>query len=461
MQMRHGVRNIIQMQDLPEWKILLKLSWPVVVSMLVQSLYNFVDSIYLSRLGSQALSAISLSFVVQNFVAVFFTGLATGINAVISRALGAGNVERARQTVFTGTVTYSAFSLVIMACSFWFIPMYFNGSSSDPDVAGYGISYLLPCMSLVILSSTQIVFERILQSSGVSEYMLICQIIGCGLNVAIDPVFIFGFGPIPEMGIAGAAYATLLGQLAASIAAILFNVKKNNLLFRKGHSSIGFDMKIAALICYIGIPSSAVGLASSISGYFINRILIGFSATANAAFGIYAKLENIAVVPGQGLAAGLVTLLAFFYGKRDFDRMRRAFVTGEIIIESWMVLCALLFIFVPKLPLMPFDLSDDMIQLTVPAVQIVGSTYILSGLMIGLGSFYQAVGKSFYTLFVALSRQLLVRIPIAFFLASFGTISLVWWCWPISEVISDLVNVTFFRRVYRSTKKQLSIEQGD
>ena len=454
-------RNITEMQDMPIYRILFRLSWPVVLSMFVQSFYTFVDSIYLSKLGDSAMSAVSLSFTVQNFTAVFFTGIATGMNVLISRFLGAGDYRKARDSMYTGCMLQFAFSVVVMALSFSFVPFYFSRSTSNPDVILQGTRYLLPCMGLAVFSSSQIVFERVLQASGLSGHMLLCQIVGSAVNIILDPVLIFGLGPFGAMGIRGAAVATLAGQLSAAIAAIILNIRKNSLLFGGHKEKRTFDWKYAGLICYIGIPSSAVGLASSISGYFVNRILIGFSSTANAAFGVYAKLENIAVVPGQGCAAGLVTLLSFYIGQKNYRKMRKAFIIGELTIATWMIMCAMLFILAPRIPLLPFSVSEELKSLTIPAVRIVGSTYILSGFMIGLGSFYQAVGKSIYTLVVAASRQLLVRIPIAFWLASFGSISLIWWCWPISEVVSDAVNLVIFSRIYKKTKIKMSYCGGN
>lgn len=452
----YSTRNIIDMQDMPIWRILFKLSWPVALSMLMQSLYNFIDSIYLSRLGDEVLSSVSLAFTVQNFVSVFFVGIATGMNVVISRALGSGDFRKAKDAMFTACVIQFAFSAILFTASFWFVPFYYKTCSANGAVIMHGIKYLLPCMIFAIFSSFQILFERLLQSSGLSKYMLFCQFLGSGVNILLDPILIFGFGTMKGYGVAGAAYATLTGQLVSAVAAIVLNFKYNSLLFDEKIRGRRFSWSLAGSICYIGIPSSAVGLASSISGFFINKILIGFSATANASFGIYAKLENMVVVPAQGLSAGLVTLLSFFVGKKDFGRLRKAFLVGEFAISSWMIPCALLFIITPGIPLSPFSLSNEMLELTIPAVQIVGSTYILSGFMIGLSSFYQAIGKSIYSLIVVASRQLFVRIPIAFLLASFSSVSLIWWCWPISEIVSDTVNICVFRHLYKRTRKQLT-----
>ena len=435
--------------------MLFHLAWPVILSLLVQGFYSLVDSFYLSRLGEEVLSAVSISFVIQNLATGFFGGIATGMNVLISRAIGAGRFDDAKSAVINGLVVQAVLVSCFMVFGIWGVPLYFRGTTSIENVITYGIQYLTPCMLFVVASAGQVTFERFLQSTGVTKYMLIAQGTGSIVNIVLDPIMIFGLLGFPALGIRGAAYATIFGQFVAFGIAVLFNFKRNKLVF-SGLSFRLLNWETSKNVCKIGVPLAATSIASNFGNYFVNRILISFSAAANAAFGVYAKLQSVALMPTSGFSSGLVTMYAFFHGKRDLIRIKKSLITGEVIIGGWNFFCFLFFFLFPVPVLKVFNASEEMISVGVHCFRIIGLTYLTSGLMTGLAAFFQSIGKSIYSLFVALSRQVLVRVPVAYYLASFGKVNIVWWCWPISEVTSDIVIVTLFVIVFRKFTAELN-----
>lgn len=451
--------SIMDYVDYPEHRILFSLSWPVVLSLLVQGLYTFVDSIFLARLGAEVLSAVSLSFVIQNLASSFFTGIAVGMNAVISKALGSGDLDTARSTVISGFLIQGAFCLCFISFGIFGVEFYFSGTTDNLAVIAYGTEYLTPIMILCMIMAAQITAERLLQSSGISRYTLCSQAVGTIVNIILDPIMIFGLLGCPKLGVSGAAYATLIGQFSAVAVAMLINFKKNTILFDRIFLT-RFDMGVAWTVIKIGVPTAATGIFSSFGNYFINRILVGFSATANAAFGIYTKLQSIALMVSHGVSAGLVTMYSFFYGRKDLGRMNNTLCAGELITGSWGAFCFLIFFSIPTVLMAPFAPSREMLIVGVPCFKIIGITYLTSGLMSGLNSFFQATGHSQYTFLSSFTRMVLIRVPVAYFLASFGQVGLLWWCWPISEVVSDSVSFILFLRCYKGIRNELIHNTG-
>jgi putative MATE family efflux protein len=378
------------------------------------------------------------------------------MNALISRALGAGDRTRAKAAVINGLIVQGFFVVLFTLFGFWGVPLYFTSTTSLSAVIDYGIDYLQPLTLFSICMAGQISCERLLQATGVSKYMLYAQIAGTLVNFILDPILIFGLIGFPCLGVRGAAIATVLGQFVAMLVALWFNLTKNGEIFKGLLNNHLISKEMLLKICKIGIPTSLTGIGASIGNYFINRILIGFSASANAAFGVYAKLQNLALMPTQGMSAALVTVYAFFYGKKDLHRIQRSIKVGEIIVGCWNVICFLVFFIFPVPLLSIFSPSAEMLQVGIPCFRIIGLTYLTSGLMTGLIAFFQAIGNTIYSFVVSLSRQVFVRIPIAFWLASFGDANLIWWSWPISEVTSDLVTISLFIYVYRKFVKELS-----
>ena len=446
--MKKADQSIESLLHLPDGRLLLRISVPVIASLMVQGLYSLVDSVFLSRLGETALSAVSLAFVVQGFATAFFSGIATGINALLSRALGRRDESGARVVVLSGFWVQSLFVLAFTLFGLFGTRMYFARSTTDADVIALGVRYLQPCMVLILFSAAQVTLERTLQATGITKYVLYVHAVGTAVNLILDPILIFGYLGIPALGAAGAAYATVLGQLAAALLALYFNQRHNGFLFRGLLSKARPSRILMGEVCKIGIPSAMVGIASSLGNYCVNRILIDFSPTANAAFGVYTKVQSVAVMPVQGLCMGLVTLLSFFYGRGDLSRFRGTLRTGVLSLGLWGLCCVILFTIFPQVPMAIFSPTEQMLRVGLPAFRIIGTTYLFSSMMSGCTAYFQTTGKSIYPFFITLSRQVLVRIPVAYALATMGVIDRIWWCWPISEIVSDIVCLLLFIRTY-------------
>lgn len=450
-----------RLENKNEFRILVTLSLPIIMSMLVQGLYSLVDGVFISYLGDEALSAISLSFVYVNLFNAVFTGLATGINAVISREIGAKRIRDAKTAVLSGIAIQTVVSIVAVISSIMLIDFYFQKSTTNEAVRTFGSDYLTIIMCFSFLSCAQQTLERILQSSGLSKLMIFSQVTGTVVNSILDPILIFGLGPIPAFGIKGAAWATVIGQLSAAAVALILNLKKNRVLFDGLFKEAKISLSQIREIFWIGLPAASVGIASSIGNYYINIILIRYISTANAAFGVYTKLQSVALIPTQGFGAGLLTQFSYFYGQRNWKRIRKSLIAGLVLCEVWALFCFTCFFFFPTVLMKPFNLSEQMIEIGIPCFRIIGLTYLVSCFMLVLNSFFQANGQGVFTFIISVSRQLLVRIPVASFLTRFGNIELIWWCWPISEVISDTITVIFFIIGYRKLRNKLTGGNND
>ncbi len=447
-------KTIFDLQEKSERSMLIQLSWPVVLSLLIQGLYSFVDSLFLSRLGAEVLSAISLAYVIQGLTSSFFTGIATGMNSIISRSLGAGDYENAKCAVKSGFLVQFIFVILFMLLGIFGTELYFVSTTDKTAVIEYGVQYLKPILLLIFSMALQVTSERLLQSTGLTRYTLYSQAAGTVTNIILDPILIFGLGRIPALGIPGAAYATIIGQLVAALLSLFFNGKYNTIIFSK-LENVKIKSETLGEVIKIGVPTSATGICSSFGNYFINRILLSFSASTNAVFGIYAKLQSIALMPTQGLHAGLVTMYSFFYGKKDLVRINKSIKEGEILSGIWNIFCFISFFFFSSQLMAPFSPTEEMTHLARYCFRIIGLTYLTSGLMSNLTAFFQASGRSYYTLLVGICRTVVVRVPVAYLLKRFNNINLIWWCWPISELPSDIICLILFIICYKKFKKDI------
>ena len=449
--------DLRSIQSLPVSRQLLTLALPMIASLFVQGLYSVVDSLYLSRLGEDALSAVSLAFILQGVVTAFATGIATGMNALISRMLGAKRPEEARGAVRCGFVLQLGFAAFFALVGVFGIPGYFALSTDSLQVRQLGADYLRPCMLGAVASIAQVTLERLLQSAGKTRCTLVSQGLGALTNIVLDPLLIFGGLGLPGLGAAGAAYATLAGQAVATAAALHFNRTRNAALF-SGWRTGRLSGRTMWEICRVGLPASAVGIAGSAGNYCINKLLIDFSSVSNAAFGVYTKLQSFALIPQTGLHVSLVTLLSYYIGARDPVRLRSTLNWGFFYIAVWSVVCFAAFFFFPGLLLAPFRPTEQMLEVGLPCFRIIGTTYLLSGYGIVMNAMFQASGRGSYSLIGSVARQILIRIPAAIWLAGFGRMELIWWCWPISEVTSDTVTLILYRRTLKKTMPLLEGE---
>ena len=442
-----------KMGTMPVGKLLFQISFPIIISMMIQALYNIVDSMYVSRINEQALTAVSLVFPMQMLMLSVAIGTNVGVNALLSRALGAKQFERVRsiaqQAVFLIIICYA-----IMACVLFFsAPGFIGMQTKDPLIYEYGITYMQICGVLCIGVFIQVCMERLLTATGKTVYTMICQIIGAIINIIMDPILIFGYGPFPEMGIAGAAAATIFGQIVAGIIGICFNLRVNKeiQLSMKGFRP---DWGLIREIYKIGIPSIVLQSIGSIMTFGMNLVLMKYlaNATAAAVFGVYFKINSIFFMPVFGLNNGLVPIVAFNYGARRRKRIED--VTRIATIVSFILLLAgtVAFWAIPETLLGIFNASDNMLAIGVPALRAISLSFPIAAYNIIRGSVMQSLGSAFNSMLVSLARQLFVLLPSALILAVIfrenGGLPQLWYSFVIAEVVALILTFFFYRRVY-------------
>ena len=437
-----------KMGVMPVNRLLLTMSVPIMISMLVQALYNVVDSIFVAQLSEDALNAVSLAFPMQNLMISVATGTGVGISALLSKSLGEHDTERvqraARNGVFLALVSFIVFAII----GVFFSRTFFQLQTDIPAIVDGGTQYLLICTLLSFGLFGQICFERLLQSTGKTFYTMITQGLGAILNIIFDPLFIFGIGPFPKMGVAGAAAATVLGQIVAFIVSIFINHAKNpeiQLSF-KGFRPHGATI---ARIYAVGVPSIIMASISSVMTFGMNKILISFTSTATAVFGVYFKLQSFVFMPVFGLNNGMVPIIAYNFGARKPDRMKKTFNLAVAYATLIMVLGFAVMQLAPTLMLSFFNASDKMLEIGVPALRIISISFLLAGVSVICSSFFQALGHGMLSLWISVVRQLFVLLPVAYVLSRIGGLATVWWAFPVAEVVALILCVVFLRYAYR------------
>ena len=437
---------------MPISKLIWNMSLPIIASMLVQALYNIVDSVFVSRVSEQALTAVSLAFPAQNLMIGLATGTAVGVNALMGRALGAGIRQRADQVanngVFLAVVGFVISAVLGLTCS----DLFFRSQTQVESIIRMGNDYLRIVTVGSLGMFCQIMYERLLQGTGRSLLSMYTQGLGAIINIALDPVFIF----VLDMGVAGAAVATIIGQLCGCALAIWFNHRKNTDITL---SLRGFrpDWRLIGEIYAIGLPSVIMVAIGSVMTFLMNKILIVYHSaheTAATAFGVYFKLNSFIFMPIFGMNNGVIPIVAFNYGAQNRRRMVETIKRGTLYASCIMVFGTVLFQLIPGPLLKIFDATDTMLTVGIPALRIISLSFCMAGACIALGSSFQALGKSIYSMITSIVRQLVFLVPIAYVLARYGASvgndDLVWWCYPIAEVFSLTLTLLFFRHVYRT-----------
>ncbi len=433
-----------KMGVMPVNKLILNMSFPMMVSMLVQAMYNIVDSIFVARVSEDALTAVSLAFPVQTLLVAVGAGTNVGVNALLSKSLGEKDFNRANKTamngIFLAVLGFIAFVLVgLLAVK----PFYLSQvKTTDSDIYTMGISYL----SIVCICSfgvfAQFIFEKLLQSTGMTFYSMISQLSGAVTNIVLDPILIFGLLGFPAMGVAGAAIATVMGQCVGATLAFIFNIKKNHeiQLSVKGFKP---DGQIIGKIYKVGVPSIIMQAIGSVMTYGMNLILIQFTSTATAVFGVYFKLQSFFFMPVIGLNNGMVPIIAYNFGAGKRSRMVSTIKYSMVYAFCLLFLGFLAFEFIPSTLLGLFDASEEMLQIGSKALRIIGVHFLVAWFCIIAGSVFQAVGNGVYSLVVSVARQLVILLPAAYILAKIGGLDLVWWAFPIAETMSLTVSSIF------------------
>ena len=445
-----------KMGTMPVGKLLFNMSLPMMVSMLVQALYNIVDSIFVAKLSENALTAVSLAFPLQTLLIAVATGTGVGMNALLSKSLGEHDFKKANKIADNGIFLYVLSYIVFLILGFTVVKPFYASQigSADVEIMELGIDYLSTVMILSFGLFGQIFFERLLTSTGRTIFSMTSQLCGAITNIILDPILIFGLLGAPKMGVTGAALATVIGQCVAGIIACVCNHKFNHevSLNIKGFRP---DWTLIGHIYAIGIPSIIMQSIGSVMTYCMNRILIEFSSTATAVFGVYFKLQSFFFMPVFGLNNGITPIIAYNYGAKQRKRMLKTIKLSLIVAFCLTFIGFLSFEAIPQVLLDMFNASEDMLTLGVPALRIIGIHYLIAWFCIVIGTVFQALGKAVFSMIVSIMRQLVVLIPAAYILAKLDGLHAVWWSFPIAEVISLLVTLFFFIKIYREIISKL------
>ncbi len=453
--MSDSVRQENKMGVMPIPKLLISMSLPMIMSMLVQALYNVVDSMFVAQLNENALTAVSLAFPIQNLMIAVAAGTGVGINALLSKSLGEKKFETANTIAKNGILLGILSSLVFAILGLLGSRLFFEIQTKDAQIIEYGTQY----MSVITIVSfgifLQITFERLLQSTGKTIFNMITQGMGAIINIILDPILIFGWFGLPAMGVTGAAVATVIGQIFAALLGLFFNYKFNKEIhvsfkgFKPCKETIGNIYKI-------GVPSIIMQSIGSLTTFGINNILLMFSSTAATVFGVYFKLQSFVFMPVFGLTNGMIPIVAYNYGAQNKKRIYQTIKLSAIIAVGIMLVGLTIFQLFPQTLLGLFEASDHMLEIGVPALRTISLSFVFAGFGIVSSCVFQALGNGVYSMFISLTRQIVVILPVAFIFAKLFGLNMVWFAYPIAEVVSVFMCIFMLRRILKTKVKPLA-----
>ncbi len=443
-----------KMGTMPINQLLVNISLPMVISMLVQALYNIVDSIFVAQIDEYALTAVSLAFPLQNFMIAVGAGTGVGVNALLSKRLGEKRMKEvdltANNSVFLAVCNYLLFLVIGLFLS----DTYYRLQTDIPEIIEYGKTYLFICTAASFGMFGQFCFERLLQATGRTVCTMITQTTGAVINLIFDPILIFGLFGFPKMGIAGAAAATVFGQIVAMIFAIFYN-KKKNVEVRLSIPQMRPDAKTLKQIYEVAVPAILMQSIGSVMTFLMNKILLGFTSTAAAVFGVYFKLQSFIFMPIFGLNNGLIPIVAYNYGagykERIIKVMKSSMIAAFVIMLAGLLTAEL----IPEMLLMLFKASDQMLKIGVPALRILCTCYIFAGVSIVASGVFQGLGKSVYSLVLSVIRQIVILIPAAYLLSLTGELNAVWLSFPIAEIVSFTVTLIYLKKTMRTLDQMI------
>ena len=443
---------------MPVRRLLITMALPMMISMLVQALYNVVDSIFVAQISESARTAVSLVFPFQNLMISIGVGTAVGVNALLSRSLGEKNFALADQTAENGVFLSLLSYLAVLVLSLTLAQPFMAIQIDDPEIISYGVSYLRLVGGLSVGMFAAIMLERLLQSTGRTFYTMITQGLGAVINIVLDPLMIFGIGPFPEMGVAGAALATVIGQCVGAVLALYYNIRHNPEIHPRLR---GFRPNGAVIrrIYAVGVPSILLSSIGSVMTFGMNQILTSFTSTATAVFGIYFKVQSFAFMPIFGLNNGMVPIVSYNLGAQKKKRLVGTVKFAFLLALCIMIAGFLVFQLLPAPILRLFDASDIMLSIGVPALRIISISFLLtSGSIISISTL-QALGKGVQSMMISFTRQLIVLLPVAWLLSLRGTLESIWWAFPIAEVVTLALSVFLLARAYRTLVKPMPDEE--
>ena len=450
-----------KMGTMPVKRLILNMSLPMIISMMVQALYNVVDSIFVAQLSEEALTAVTLVFPMQNFIIALATGTGVGFNVLLSQGLGEKNYEKSDSAANAGVFLVLINTIIFVLIGLFGAVPFITSQTNDAAIQADAIIYLQIISFLSTGSFLQITGERLLQATGRTMLSMISQIVGAVANIILDPIMIFGLFGCPKLGVAGAAYATVIGQFIAAAVGLFLNVKYNKEIHLSIKQILRPRMRIIKPIYFIAIPSILMVSIGSVMTYAMNIILIAFSTTAAAVFGVYFKLQSFFFLPVFGLNNGLIPVLSYNYGAMNKKRIDEALRFSLALAFGIMFAGTLLLEAVPGVLLDMFNAADDMKNMGIIALRTIAIHFPLAAIGIVLSSVFQAFAQSIYSLIISVMRQLVVLIPAAWLLAQTGNVNNVWWSFFIAEIISFIASIYFFKKVYNSTIRPIESMQGE
>lgn len=437
-----------KMGTMPVNKLLISMSLPMIISMLVQAMYNIVDSVFVAQISENALTAVSLAFPLQNLMIAFAGGTAVGVNALLSRSLGEKNQDHVNQTAVNSVFIFLVTAVIFMIAGLTLSNLFFNVQTTNTEIVNAGTQYSMIVVGCSIGLFCQFLFERLLQATGRTLFIMVTQGLGAIINIILDPIFIFGLCGFPKMGVAGAALATITGQIIACLLALFFNLKFNHDIHFK-FKRFRPNAHIVKQIYSVGIPSIIMQSIGSVMTFGMNTILITFSTTATAVFGVYFKLQSFVFMPVFGLNNGMIPIIAYNLGAKQKKRMFDTIKLAMLYATGMMIIGVIFFETIPQTLLGFFNASEAMIKIGTPALRIIAIHFIFAGFSIVCSATFQAVGKGTYSLLTSLIRQLLVLLPCAYVLSLTGNLDLIWLCFPIAEIFSAVTSFILMKRTRR------------
>lgn len=438
-----------KMGIMPVNKLIITMSLPMIISMLVQALYNIVDSIFVAKISENALTSVSLAFSMQQLMLAVSTGTGVGVNALLSKRLGMKDHEGANRVANTGVFLAFCSYIVFLVIGLTAVRPFMLAQNNDPEIVEGGVTYLTIVCTCSFGLFGQIIMERLVQSTGKTMIAMITQTIGAVINIIFDPILIFGLCGFPELGIAGAAIATVAGQIIAAVLGIILNQIYNKEI-RVDPFKYRPDLATIGHIYAIGLPSIIMQSISSVMVLIMNKILYTFSSTAQAVFGVYFKLQSFIFMPVFGLNNGVVPIIAYNYGAQKRERLKKTVrISCMYAVTIMLVGMAVMEIF-PKELLSLFEASEDMIRIGVPALRIICISFIFAGFCITIGSVFQALGNGLYSMLVSIARQICVLLPVAYLMSLTGNLDMVWLSFPIAEIMSVAMSVFFYARINKN-----------
>lgn len=440
-------------------RLVFSMSLPMMFAMLIQSLYNIVDSIFVSRISENALTAVSLAFPVQSLMIAIGVGTAVGINALLSRALGGNLKDKANAVASISLILASLSSVIFMLIFGIGAEVFYKTQSSNEEIINLGTSYLsivsYGCLGFFI----QVSCEKLLSATGRTVLSMLTQVTGAVINIILDPIFIFGYLGAPKMGVAGAALATILGQFIATFLGLYLNLHMNpdiHISFTKLlRTSFSFKINLTKEIYEIALPSILMAGIGSVMTYAMNQLLLVFSTTAATIFAIYFKLQSFVFMPIFGLNYGLIPIVSYNYGANNTRRIKEAIKICMITAVSYSILGFIVFYFFPEQLLIIFDANKNMLEIGIPALRTMSFSFILAGFSIIAIATTQALNKSIYALWVSILRQFVVLIPSAYIFSKIAGLNLLWWSFPVAEIVSFICALFFLQKSVQTRFREI------